>query len=88
MQQVNISVGTICRTARRHTPEMATYSYIRTAHSLMCLYMDREWTGYRIPLEGEGVARFIAPVKMELGPIHPSGIWEYGLYPEGKLSGT
>jgi len=42
MQQVNMSVGTILRTARRHTTEVATLSNIPIAHNLTPLYMDRD----------------------------------------------
>jgi len=37
MQQVHIRVSTICRTPRRHTPKVATFGNIPTAHNLMRL---------------------------------------------------
>jgi hypothetical protein len=60
MQQVRLSVGNICRTTRRHTAEVVTFSNIPTAHILMRLYLG--WIAHsgqfrdRIPVEARSSA--------------------------------
>jgi len=90
MQQVPTSDGTICRSVRRHTPEVATFGNIRTAHNLMPLYMGRVCSVVLHVSEIESRFRrdFPHSSRLDLGPIKPSLKWEPFIYPEGKLFGT
>ena len=86
---------TICRTARRHTPEAANFSKIPTAHNSMRLYMCRDCSGGRATTYGlhdSGIESrwgldFPHSSTLKLGPIQHSGNWEQNLSPEGKLFG-
>jgi hypothetical protein len=96
MQKVPMSDGTICRTVRRHTPEVATFSNIPTAHSLLRLYMGRECsvgkaTHYGLHgLEIESWLRrdFPHSSRLDLGPVQLSEKWITGLFPGGKTAGA
>ena len=91
-----MSVGTLCRTARRHTGGVATFSNIPTAHNLMCLYTGRDCsvgTGINCGLHGPEIESrfggdFLNSSTLDLEPNQTSGKWEPSLFPKGKLSGT
>jgi len=52
MQQVTMNIGTICRTARHHTPEVANFRKIPIAYNLLRLYMGRDYSGGTVTTTG------------------------------------
>jgi len=89
MQPVTVSVGTVCRTARCHTTEVATFSNIPTEHNLMCLYMVRDCsvgtaTSYALHgpvLESRWRRNFPHSFRLELGFIElPENVYRFSFW--------
>jgi len=78
-----MNVGTICRKARRHTSEVATFSNIPKGHNLMGLYMVRDCSvgtaaSYELHgpvLESRWRGDFPHSSRLDLVPIQPTGKW-------------